>query len=195
MNHPEEFEEIYTTYREKIKRFLVRMAGEAEAEDLAQEVFLKINHALATYRGESSLQTWIYRIAYNTAIDHHRKNSQEVSRLDMNAEEADGDTTGIDPCTGEPPHPVESLIYREEMKSCLWGYIDHLPDSWRPAFILSAFEGLSNKEVAGVLNLSLNTVKIRLHRARKFLKEQLLATCDPVWVVDNEFLPELKFDL
>lgn len=71
----EEFREIYTVYYLKIVRYLRRLVGEIEAEDVAQEVFVKVNKALDGFRGESQLSTWIYRIATNAAMDHLRKSA------------------------------------------------------------------------------------------------------------------------
>jgi RNA polymerase sigma factor (sigma-70 family) len=69
------FEEIHETYRPKIQRYLARMVGEYEAEDLTQEVFVKVHRALSSFRGDSSLSTWIYRIATNAALDKLRSPS------------------------------------------------------------------------------------------------------------------------
>ena len=70
-----EFEEIYTDFRPKVQRYLTRMVGEHEAEDLTQEVFIKISRALDAFRGESQLSTWVYRIATNAALDRLRASS------------------------------------------------------------------------------------------------------------------------
>ena len=67
-----EFQDIYTAFNEKVRRYLARLVGEAEAEDLTHEVFIKASKALDDFRGESSLSTWIYRIATNTALDRLR---------------------------------------------------------------------------------------------------------------------------
>ena len=68
-----DFHEIHREFRPRVLRYLARMVGEAEAEDLTQEVFAKVAHALRGFRGESSLSTWIYRIATNTALDTMKK--------------------------------------------------------------------------------------------------------------------------
>ena len=66
------FEQVHADFRPQVQRYLARMVGEQEAEDLTQEVFVKINRALGTFRGESKLSTWVYRIATNTALDRLR---------------------------------------------------------------------------------------------------------------------------
>src|SRR5512142_1064816 len=70
-----DFKQIYAEYYPRIRRYLTRLVGEFEAEDLAQEVFVRVNQALPTFRGESQLLTWIYRIATNAAVDRMRQPS------------------------------------------------------------------------------------------------------------------------
>jgi RNA polymerase sigma-70 factor (ECF subfamily) len=78
------------------------------------------------------------------------------------------------------------------MNDCVQSFIENLPEDYRIVLILNEFEGLRNKEIAEILGISLGTVKIRLHRARERLKNELMANCDSYWVENNEFLPELK---
>ena len=78
------------------------------------------------------------------------------------------------------------------MNECIRGYIEKLPESYRTVLVLSEREGLRNNEIAKILGVTLDTVKIRLHRAREILKEGLRNNCDSYWIEDNEFLPELK---
>ncbi|HLA99072.1 MAG TPA: sigma-70 family RNA polymerase sigma factor [Anaerolineales bacterium] len=78
-----DFQKIYATYQPRILRYLARLVGENEVEDLAQEVFVKVSHGLKSYRGEAQLSTWVYRIATNAAIDRIRAASfRQDSRLD-----------------------------------------------------------------------------------------------------------------
>lgn len=77
-----EFQNIYTTYQPKVLRHMQRMVGECEAEDLTQEVFVKVNQGLKSFRGEAQLSTWIYRIATNTALDRLRSPSYQRSVQD-----------------------------------------------------------------------------------------------------------------
>ena len=78
------------------------------------------------------------------------------------------------------------------MNDCIQGFIENLPEDYRTVLILNEFEGLKNKEIAEILEISLAAVKIRLHRARERLKNELRENCDSYWVENNEFLPELK---
>jgi RNA polymerase sigma-70 factor (ECF subfamily) len=78
------------------------------------------------------------------------------------------------------------------MNECIRDFVERLPDNYRTPLVLSELEGLKNGEIAEILGVSLDTVKIRLHRARAKLKRELMAHCDPAWVEDNEFLPDLR---
>jgi RNA polymerase sigma-70 factor, ECF subfamily len=191
-NHELEFDEIYAAFQPKILRYLAGLVGEHEAEDLTQEVFVKVNRALRDFRGESKLSTWLYRVATNTALDKLRSPSFRQSE---SPDLIDTDETPIDDrntWTGEKTPPVEQQIYREEMNECIREYIGRLPESYRTVLVLSEMEELSNNEIAEILGASLETVKIRLHRARTKLRQELESHCDAYWVEGNEFLPDLK---
>jgi len=191
-----EFEQIYTDFRPKIYRYLIRMMGELEAEDLTQEIFVKLSQALKTYRGEAKLSTWIYRIATNAALDRLRSPKFQAVENDFTETRriANGETEIMDrnTWTGEQIPLVESQVYRKEMAECVQEYIRQLPESYRMVLVLSHMEALGNQEIADVLGVTLETVKIRLHRARDLIRRELAENCPSYWVVDNEFLPELK---
>ena len=112
-----DFQKIYDTYQPRILRYLVRLVGEHEAEDLAQEVFVKISQALMTFRGESQLSTWLYRIATNAAIDKIRtasfRQDAELGLLDDSNETEDKDVL-----TGEETPSLEQQLMRKEMYEC-----------------------------------------------------------------------------
>jgi RNA polymerase sigma-70 factor (ECF subfamily) len=187
-NHPE-FHDIYDQFHVRILRYMARMVDESEAEDLTQEVFAKVASSLASFRGESQLSTWLYRIATNAALDRLR-GLPKAPNVQL-AEEAE-DIPDQNLWTGENEPAVESQVYRNEMNDCIRGFIARLPENYRMVLLLGEFEGLKNDQIADILDLTLDTVKIRLHRARERLKAELAANCGPEWVEDNEFLPELK---
>lgn len=191
-----EFEQIHAAFRPKVHRYLVRLVGEYEAEDLTQEVFVRVSQALKTFRGESELSTWIYRIATNAAIDRLRSPSFKKTVLDRTADAAnlDGEREIEDrnTWTGEKVPPVEQQVYRKEMNDCISDYIHKLPETYRTVLVLSEFEDLSNNAIAEILGVTLETVKIRLYRAREKIKAELAANCGSEWVEENRFVPELK---
>jgi len=188
-----EFQRIYDIFQPKILRYLTHLAGEQEAEDLAQETFVKVHQGLENFRGESQLSTWIYRIATNTALDRLRSPSfQRVAQTSLSENLDETKIADKVICTEEKKPLIEQQLVREEMNDCIRGYIEKLPENYRIALILSEFEGLRNKEIAGILGVTLGTVKIRLYRARELLKDELRNNCDSYWIEDNEFLPKLK---
>ncbi len=177
MGEQKDFPAIYAEYRPKIVGYLRRLVGDADAEDVAQEVFVKVGKALEGFRGDSSLSTWIYRIATNAATDHLRKfSSRQV--LDFPNISPDDDTSpdGTLPDEGTPI--LDTLLIRKDMNECIRGIVESLPDNYRSVLILSEFESLTNAEIAEIASISLDTVKVRLHRARVRLKKELEAKCN-----------------
>jgi RNA polymerase sigma-70 factor (ECF subfamily) len=191
-----EFQEIYDTFQPKIHRYLAQLVGEGEAEDLTQEVFVKVSRALHTFRGESKLSTWLYRIATNAARDRLRSPSfQRIVQDGLSNASAENLGTELEDrnaWTGEKAPLTEQQVFRKEMNKCIQEHIAKLPENHRTVLVLSEFEGLKNEDIAEVVGASLDTVKIRLHRARARLKEELADSCDSYWIEDNEFVPELK---
>lgn len=191
-----DFEQIHSGYRLKIHQYLVRMVGEFEAEDLTQEVFVRVSQALPNFRGDSQVSTWVYRIATNAAIDRLRSPGYRRT-VELAPDESTDSSSPLilidqNPWTGEKVPQIEPQVYRKEMSQCIQDYILSLPENYRTVLVLSEFEGLSNQEIGGILSVSVDTVKIRLHRAKEKLKELLQKNCDSYWVEGNEFLPELK---
>ena len=165
---PPDLETLYDEFQPKIRRYLSRLVGTTDVEDLSQEVFVKVSQALPSFRGESKVSTWIYRIATNAAFDRLRSPSfQRAARAPIEGLQlATGELLGID-----------QELARKEMNECVRRYIDSLPPPYRSVVILSEDEGLTNQQIADVLGISLDTVKIRLHRARGRLKNQLGSGC------------------
>ena len=173
-----DFQNVYGEFHPKIQRYLSRLVGPNEAEDVTQEVFAKVSQALPQFRGDSSLSTWIYRIATNTAYDRLRSPSfQPAGEVPV-----DGVAPVPDPSPG-----VEQKLVRTEMNDCIGEYIAGLPVSYRSVVVLSEHEGLTNQEIADALGVSVATVKIRLHRARARLKKELGRGCDFYRDGRNEF--------
>jgi len=185
-----EFHKVYTEYRPQIKRYLARLAGDDEAEDLVQEVFVKVSAALPGFKGESTLSTWLYRIATNTALDRLRNPSYRQHRhsAPLPEELADEHRPGL----REAPLPADQQLVKEEMNSCIRDVINGLPPDYRAVIALSELKELKDGEVADILGISVGAVKIRLHRARARLKEELEGHCDFYRDSRNEFACEPK---
>jgi RNA polymerase sigma-70 factor (ECF subfamily) len=170
-----DFQNLYAAYNQKIRRYLAQLIGEADSEDVTQEVFVKINAALGTFRGDSCLSTWIYKIATNAAMDHLRK-SNPLKQADDG--HLGGDLFNKDEVAADPDAAaVDAQLVRKEMNECIRGIVEGLPENYRTVLILSDLEEMTNQEIAEVLDISLDTVKIRLHRARARLKKELEGHC------------------
>ncbi len=168
-----EFQPIYDTFRPKIHRYLTRMTGANEADDLTQEVFIKVSRGLKEFRGESKLSSWIYRIATNVALDHLRRSSQmtaEISSIDTEGEEEPVRLRG-------EISLIDQQLIQKEMNACIRNVIKKLPEDYRAVIVLGELEEFKNNEIAEILQVSLDTVKIRLHRARSKLKKELENLC------------------
>ena len=177
MSDQRDFTSIYAEYYPKIAGYLRRLVGDADAEDVAQEAFVKISRSLDSFRGESRLSTWIYRIATNTATDHLRRPSaRQALRQGQGSEEGEilSDYDSIP--DKAPLH--DTLLLRRDMNDCIRGLVDELPEKYRTVLVLKEIEGLTNAETGAVLGLSLHTVKIRLHRARMQLKKSMETACN-----------------
>ena len=173
-----EFQNVHDEYRPRILRYLRRTLGDADAEDVCQEVFVKIDRALPEFRGESSLATWIYRIATNAALDHARSSASRQASKMTELSEADGPAarSGSDREERTVLLP-DTLLIRKDMNDCIRGIVEGLPEIYRTALVLSDLEGLTNAEIASVLEISVDAVKIRLHRARARLRKELDRAC------------------
>lgn len=165
------FAEVFESYRQPIHNYLLGMTqNTAEAEDLTQETFIRVSNSLSTFRGEASLSTWLYRIARNVFIDHTRRASTRQARASLPLEDL--------VATKEAARTPEQLASRSEMSECVQDFIRNLPENYRTVLVLADLQGLSNREIADVLDCSLDTVKIRLHRARAKLRASLNLGCD-----------------
>ena len=168
-----DFNKLYTEFYPKILNYISRLTYNDIAEDITQEVFEKVNRGLKNFRGESKLSTWIYRIATNTAMDKLKS-----SPFKHSSEDFDHETEDRDAWAGHKKTPVDQQLIRKEMSECVTEYIERLSPDYRTVLVLSEVEGFRNKEIAEILRISLETVKIRLQRARANLKKELDKGCN-----------------
>lgn len=173
-----DFEQLHTRYRPKIHRYLCRLAGENEAEDLCQEVFVKVERNLTSFRNEAQLSTWLYRIATNSFYDRLRSPSFKQKSKEYPIEIDDNTLEKRDFTAQQQKPGIDQQVIRDEMNACIRGYIDQLPENYRTVLLLSEEEGFKNREIAEILQVSLDNVKIRLHRAKAKLKVSLQGNCD-----------------
>ena len=162
-----DFEQIYREFYPPIHRYLIRIVGQKEAEDLAQEVFIRAGQSLDAFRNEAQVSTWLYRIATNAAIDR-------IRQPDFRRET---DFLQPEPGLSGDAQSLENDALRRATNECIRGIIDGLPENYRAPVILSELQGLPNQQIADVLGLSLDVVKVRLHRGKARLKQELQKQC------------------
>lgn len=171
------FQQVYDEYHAKIIRYLTRIVGPSEAEDLTQEVFVKVGQSLETFRGESQLSTWIYRIATNAALDRLRHSVRHGGEKLLPVESIAEIKADADIQTGELKASTEQRLIRSEMNGCIREIIQTLPEQYRSVIVLGELEGLKDGEIAEILGVTLQAAKVRLHRARAKLRKELAAAC------------------
>ncbi len=155
------FEEIYRAHAGRLYNLLVRMAGSTQdAEDLLQEVFLHAYRKLASFRGDSTLGTWLYRLAVNHCLDVLRGRQAKMQRSTDSLDE-DG---AMEPSAPMPMVPT--AVSRLDLDRA----IARLPQGCRAAFVLHDVEGLEHQEVATLLGISQGTSKSQVHKARMKLR-------------------------
>lgn len=183
-----DFDSIYKEFQPKIYRYLSNLTCENDALDLTQTVFLKISQSLDNFREESSLSTWIYRIATNTAHDY---SGSSLAKQKGNEHLFDDDSS-IDNLPDAGFSGTDREYIRREMSACIRGVVDQLPENYRTVLLLSEFEELTNFEVAEILNISIDTVKIRLHRGRTALRKAMESQCSFYHDERNELMCDRK---
>ena len=178
-----DFTAIYQEFAKPIERYLLRFLEPREAEEVTQEVFLKVNSSLEDFRHEAKLSTWIYKIATNMAIDRLKKASYRFETKQISLQEPERSAL----MEAQHANSVESNTIHKEMNQCIRGVIDKLPENYRMVIVLSELGGFSNQEISEVLGLSVGVVKTHLHRGKMRLKEELIKACDFSWDERNEF--------
>ena len=154
--------DLWEQFNKSLKRFINKYVDNVyDAEEILQDVFCKIHERINTLKDKDKLPVWVYQITRNTIIDYYRK--RRIT-LDL-SEVADSYVVTVE------ENPVEELAL------CLKPMVDSLPEKYKQAIILTEYEGLTQKELADKLGLSLSGAKSRVQRARLKLKELLLNCC------------------
>ena len=155
-------ESIWNDYHKKLHRFIQsRVTDTSIADDILQEVIIKVHSRIDTLKDGNKIQSWLYQIARNAIIDHFHSQKQtqelpaEIAYLEQN--------------------PIDKA--RQEIGTCLLPFIESLPENYRRTLTLSEMEGLTQKAVAAKQGLSLPGVKARVQRGRAMIKEMLLEGC------------------
>ena len=164
---PEAFARLYHAHVERVYARLTRLVGPiAERDDLVQQVFLQVHQALARFRGDAALATFIHRIAVNVAVDHLRQRARRPVVLDDD---------GVAAMVADQADPATRAAAREELAT-VFALLDDLALDQRIAFVLIAIEGLSARAAAELVGASPDAVKQRAISARRALTASLAAS-------------------
>ncbi|NLM49796.1 MAG: sigma-70 family RNA polymerase sigma factor [Clostridiaceae bacterium] len=166
----EAFRELVDLYKNKIYSLCFSMLkNEHDAEDAAQETFIKVYTKIGKFKEDSTLYTWIYKIATNTCLDYIRKNKR-AKIVSINETDEDGKTLfDIVSPSGNPEEGANNALFLEELKKA----IDKLPPDMKTAVVLRDIHDIPYQEIAQITNSNLGTVKSRISRGRAVLKKLL----------------------
>jgi RNA polymerase sigma-70 factor (ECF subfamily) len=167
------FDVLLQKYRKPIVHFMYRMVhNQAVAEELAQEVFLRIYRSRETYRAEARFSTWLYRIATNLGVNHARDTRHERSASTVYLDETDAET-GTTPDVADSTPSAEANLLRRERMNAIRQHVMALPERQQTAVLMHKYEGMDYKQIGEVLKLSESATKSLLFRAYQTLREKL----------------------
>jgi RNA polymerase sigma-70 factor (ECF subfamily) len=165
------FEALYARWRGPLYRYFLRQCGHAgQADELFQDVFMRVIGASSSYVLTAKFSTWLFRIAHNRLVDHWRKMGREP--VDAPASNEDGDDGAYDPPAPEDATP-EREAERRQLGAALMAALNALPEAQREAFVLAEEGGLTLEEIANVCGVGRETVKSRLRYATGKLRHKL----------------------
>jgi RNA polymerase sigma-70 factor (ECF subfamily) len=167
------FSLLVEKYRRQMVHYMYRMVhNQAIAEELAQEVFLRVYRARASYRAEAKFSTWLYRIATNLGVNHARDTRHERGAHAVYLDQPDPET-GISPDVADTTPTVEQDMLREARLAAIRKHVMALPERQRTAVLMHKYQDLDYKQIGAVLKLSESATKSLLFRAYQTLRERL----------------------
>ena len=158
-------EALYHRYKRRVYGLALRIVGPPDAEEVAQEAFIRIFRGLPKFRGDAALSTWIYRLAVNAALSHRSRRAGARLPLEENPTEA-----GVEAQAAVEPSGSDAVL-RARLERAL----AELPAGYRTVVVLHDVEGLEHEEIASILNCHVGTSKSQLHKARARLRAILAA--------------------
>lgn len=166
------FKTIVDTYQDMVYNTCLSIVkSEVDAEDIAQEVFVQVYQSIGSFKGESKLSTWLYRIATTKSIDHERKKKRKKRFGFVKSIFGEDSEITINPSDFNHPGVV---LDKKENAARLFKAMDKLPENQKIAFILNKVEGLSYQEVSEVMQVSVSSIESLLHRAKNNLRKFLI---------------------
>jgi RNA polymerase sigma-70 factor, ECF subfamily len=167
------FNYLVQKYHRAIIHFLFRMVrNEAVAEEMAQEVFLRVYRSRESYRAEAKFTTWLYRIATNLAVNHARDTKHERSAQTIYLDAPD-EETGSTPDVADDEPSVEQRLMRDERMAAIRKHVMDLPERQRMAVLMHKYQGMDYRQIGDVLKLSESATKSLLFRAYQTLRDKL----------------------
>ncbi len=175
--HRQAFDLLVLRYQQRILKLIMRYVYDpVEAQDVAQEAFLKAYRALPSFRGESAFYTWMYRIAINTAKNHLATLQRRPVSLDQDPEGPEHYDIGGRLRDEDTP---ERIVLRDELAQTVADAIGALPEELRGAIMLREIDGLSYEEIAQAMDCPVGTVRSRIFRAREAIDRRVAALSEP----------------
>lgn len=172
------FRFLVNQHRKLVWHMVLRMVRQQEdAEDICQEVFIRVYKSISKYRGESKLSTWVGAIAYNTCLDHVRKKGKEqLVHTDQIVELS---------ATQPSPHTPSEVLQRDEVKAIVHGLVGQLPLHYRTVITLFYLEEFSLQEIGEITGMQEGTIKSYLHRGRNLIHDAVVANYPEMAVVNH----------
>ena len=159
------FDELMRRYKHRIYAYILRSVKNYEdAEELTIEVFFKVYRALHKWQPQAKFSTWLYKIAYNVSIDHHRSKKRQITQS------LDNSLLSDEPMAKDLGSNPEKLIVEKDRHRIINQAVDQLSQNQKKVFLMNRYDGLQIKEIAEILGIAEGTVKIHLHRAIKKLR-------------------------
>ncbi len=171
------FDLLVLRYQHRLLGLIGRLVRDPhEAEDIAQETFIKAYRALANFRGESAFYTWLYRIAINTANNYLVSRGRRPPDTDLDVDDDEEIEAQVALADHDSP---EANQQRDELKAAIDRAIAELPEDLRTAFTLREFSGLSYEEITEIMDCPVGTVRSRIFRARESIDNKIRHLLEP----------------
>ena len=166
------FDLLVRKYQHKVVKLVLRyVRNPAEAEDIAQEAFIKAYRALPQFRGDSAFYTWMYRIAINTAKNQLASRDRSLIAYDLDLTDPE-ESHSVQTKLQDPDTP-EGMALTEEIRGIVNSAIEALPEELKTAIVLRELDGLSYEEIAAAMECPVGTVRSRIFRAREAIDKRL----------------------
>jgi len=160
------FRQLVEEYQRMVFRTCIGIVHDADdADDVTQEVFIEAFNSIDTFRADSKISTWLYRIAVNKSLNHIRANKRKRLFQSLGFSNS--------PDVADMSIPVDA-IENQQRKKIMYAAIDSLPENQRTAFVLHKIEDLSYKEIAEIMGVSLSSIESLIFRAKQNLQKKLL---------------------